>query len=100
MGKESQFVLARASADVVQETWKIDRWRRLKPALLNNAMRDAVKKLLVARSLKLFPKAKQLAEAWAAGKSRDVKEVEDLLESGGVAIDNVQTLALELSSRS
>jgi hypothetical protein len=82
--------------DVVQETWEIVRWRRSKAALLNSAMPDALGELLVRRSLKLFPKAKHLAEAWAAGKPSDVKEVNDLLASGGITIDDVQARALEL----
>ena len=86
--------------DVVQETWEIVRWRRSKAALLNSAMPDAVEKLLVGRSLKLLPKAKQIAEAWAAGKRSDVKEVDDLLASGGMTIDDVQARSMELKLKS
>jgi len=81
---------------VVQETWEIVRWQRSKAALLNSAMPDALEELLRRRSLKLYPKTKQLAEAWATGKPSDVKEVNDLLASGGLTIDDVQALALEL----
>jgi hypothetical protein len=82
--------------EVVQETWEIVRWRRLKSALLNSAMPDAIEKLLVKRSLKSLPEAKKLAEAWAGAKSSDVKEVDDLLASAGITIDDVQARALEL----
>jgi hypothetical protein len=80
----------------VQETWIIVRWQRLKAASLNSAIPDAIARLLVARLGKLFPAAKRLAEAWAAGKPSDVKHVEQLLASGGLTIDSVQALALEL----
>ena len=75
---------------VVQETWEIVRWRRLKAALLNSAMPGALQKLLIGERLKNPLGAKVLAAAWAAGKSSDVKRVEDLLASGGLTIDSVQ----------
>ena len=81
---------------VVHETCEIGRSQRLKAALLNSAMPDAIVRLLAARLGKPFPTAKRLAEAWAAGKPSDVKHVEQLLASGGLTIDSVQALALEL----
>jgi hypothetical protein len=77
----------------VQETWEIIRWQRLKTALLDNAMTDAVASLL---GIKIPTTARRLAEAWAAGKPSDVKQVEDLLASIGITIDHVQAKALEL----
>ena len=63
-------------------------------------MTDAVAKSLLAGPLKLFLQAQQLAQAWAAGKSSEVKRVEDLLASAGMTIDNVQGRALELKLES
>jgi hypothetical protein len=79
--------------DVVQQTWEAIRWQRLKTAGLNNAMTDALTRLLVAIN-PMGPK--RLAEAWAAGEPSDVKRVEDLLASAGMTIDYVQAKALEL----
>jgi hypothetical protein len=61
-------------------------------------MPDAVEKLLVKRSLKPPQKAKQLA--WPGGNSSDAKEVDDLLKSGGMTIDDVHARALELKFES
>jgi hypothetical protein len=82
--------------DVVQQTWEIIRWQRLKTALLNNAMTDALVRVLVGGPLKLLSQAQQLAQAWAAGKSSEVKRVEQLLASAGMTIDHAQARALEV----
>jgi hypothetical protein len=82
--------------DIVGQTWEIIRWRRVQTAVLNNGMPDALVKLQVAGAPLLLTQARRLMQAWAAGKSADVKRVKDLLASAGMTIDNVQGRALEL----
>jgi hypothetical protein len=92
--------------EIVRHTWEIIRWARLKTALHNEGMTDAMTKLLV-RPLGLSEElehstvftsneAKTLARSWAAKNSSDVKRVCELLASIGRTMDTVQGQALEL----
>jgi hypothetical protein len=93
--------------DVVDLTWEILRWRRLKASALTATMVDALERLLV-RPLKLPLEleemvgfkpnpAKELAHAWAARDPSAIKRVEELLASVGATIESVQVRALKLA---
>ncbi len=81
--------------DVVDLTWEIFRYRRLKAELINSSRSTGVQRLL--GSLGNFP-ASDTAQGWAAGDPTATKEVSEQLESAGWDMDTVlaQTLAAKL----
>jgi hypothetical protein len=90
--------------DVVDITWEVLPWRRLKAGLLTARMMDALEGLL-ARPLNMpledefligfkATPAKELANAWAARDPSAIKRVEELLASVGATIESVQVRAL------
>ena len=96
--------------DVVNLTWEILRWRRLKTARLSSSVlkllsqfvgrrmrrksKDAKISLLVPEFMPTSPRADKLANKWAAGDPDAVDRVGKLMEAANVTIDLVSADAL------
>jgi hypothetical protein len=90
--------------DVVDITWEILRWRRLKANVLTTAMIVGLEQSLVRplklelhleQTIRFKPNpAKDLAHAWAANDPSAIKRVDELLTSVGATMETVQARAL------
>jgi hypothetical protein len=87
-------ILAR---DVTELSFDVPRLRRLKAKLVSANAYKGLAEILAPRVGR--SRAETLAEGWAANKSEDVAEVNQILTSAGLNMDTVlaQTFALKLS---
>lgn len=85
--------------DIVDLTWEVWRWRRLKAALLAANAQRGLRRIL-RRLIDDEATADRLAERWATGHPPAVKRVNRVLAKAGLSMDAVmaETLVVRLDS--
>ena len=77
--------------DVVDLAWEVQRWRRLRAALLMTARIEAMERVLVP--LIGYEAAEETARDWARGNTRAARRAETSLADHGLGIDAVMAAA-------
>jgi hypothetical protein len=84
--------------DVIDLTWDILRWRRMRAGLLRAAAGKGVRKILSTigynnSGFDLIGKADRFTEEWASGKASVRREFEEMLKKAGLTMDDVMAEA-------
>jgi hypothetical protein len=80
--------------DVIEHTWEIFRWRRMKAGLLRAAAGRGVRKILSTIGYRdsgfdLIGKADRFAEEWASGEASARQKFVGILKKAGLTMDDV-----------
>jgi len=78
--------------DILDLQWEVLRMRRLKARLLSNGSPLGLESLLHRRVP--YSDVGKLVEAWARGDKNDIKEIQQLLKSRGLSMDDVDAHSL------
>ena len=78
--------------DILDLQWEVLRMRRLKARLLSNSSPAGLESLLHRRVL--YSDVSKLVEAWARADKSDIKEIQQLLKSRGLSMDDVDAHSL------
>ena len=73
--------------DILDLQWEVLRMRRLKARLLANSSPSGLESLLHRRIN--YSDVGKFVDAWGRGKKEDIREIEQLLETRGLSLDDV-----------